>query len=134
MKCQKCGHENDRNASFCEMCGSELVRVNEKRSAGADNPYIDKARNLLLLGFLGLDIIASLILEILRLPNLFVYAASSVMYAACIVLSICSLRWIMKNGKGETVRGAMIATLSVGITSAIILAMNITSVIKFITV
>ncbi len=134
MKCRKCGHENDRNASFCEMCGSELVRVDGRRHTRADNPYIDKARNLLLLGFLGLDIIASLILEMLRLPNLFVFATSSVMYVACIVLSICSFRWIRVNVKDETARGALTATLSVGITSAIILVMNITSVIKYITV
>ncbi len=129
MKCTKCGYENDSQARFCERCGYALTAEKDVQKH-RNNPYLDKARNLLLFGFLGLDLILSLILTLLGVSNLPAYAASTLAYAGCIVFCLLSVKWI-RTYSPDNSKAPLIGTLAVGITASGIMIMNVISVFRF---
>lgn len=135
MKCAKCGKEIEKDSKFCPYCGTKVLSNRQKKVKRMfytvdynENKSYDRSRSLFIIGFFAFDIILSTIVGFLGIPNLWVYAISSLIYLASIFYAIRGVLYaIQLKREGKHGSGMFLSCIIMG-SSLFILVLNITSI------
>ena len=137
MKCAKCYKHIDNDSKYCPYCGVEVLSKKQKQKKSLfyskeyeDNEFCDKSRNLFIIGFFAFDLVLSTIVALFQIPNIWVYGLSAILYIAAVVYGCKGIGFSLKLKKEGKIASGFVSSLILVGTSAVILVINMTSVMQ----